>query len=99
MSNHVHFSEEAKTDSTGTYKMFITEDHLDHICDAVLVSSPQQDCSTAAPGRERARVILTRYNGIASDDRYANSMGFMRAQPMSGCAQVMQQYKLDDDSL
>ncbi|XP_030453317.1 protein DOWNSTREAM OF FLC [Syzygium oleosum] len=87
------YSQEATTDSTGTYKMFVSEDHLDQLCDAMLVSSPQPNCQKPAAGRDRARVILTRYNGIASDDRFANNMGFVIDQPLSGCAQVLQQYQ------
>ncbi|KAJ4701295.1 Pollen-specific protein [Melia azedarach] len=41
------YSKEGKTDSTGTYKIFVTEDHEDQFCDAILVSSPQTDCKTA----------------------------------------------------
>lgn len=91
------YSVEGTTDSTGTYKIMVTEDHGDQLCDAVLVSSPQLDCASADPGRDRAAVVLTRYNGIVSDDRYANSMGFLKDQPMSGCTQLLQQYQELED--
>ncbi|XP_059631411.1 pollen-specific protein C13-like [Cornus florida] len=91
------YSTEGETDSTGTYKISIKEDHGDQLCDAVLVSSPNSDCAKADPGRDRARVILTRYNGIVSDTRFANSMGFMMDQPMSWCNQLLQQYQEFDD--
>ena len=91
------YNTEGKTDATGTYTIMVKEDHKDQICDAVLVSSPQTDCASAAPGRERARVILTRYNGIASDQRFANSMGFMKEQVLSGCSQLLKQYQEYDD--
>lgn len=93
----VVYSQEASTDSTGTYKMFISEDHQDQLCDATLLSSPQPNCMKPAPGRDRARVILTRYNGIASDDRFANNMGFVIDQPMAGCTKVLQQYQEFDE--
>ena len=91
------YSVEGKTDSSGTYHIMVSEDHNDQVCDAVLVSSPQNDCASVDPGRERARVILTRYNGIVSDDRFVNSMGFMKEQVLSGCTQLLKQYQEYDD--
>ncbi|POO04039.1 Allergen Ole e 1, conserved site [Trema orientale] len=87
------YSKEATTDSSGTYKMLISEDHADEVCDALLVSSPQADCATASPGRDRARVILTSYNGIASSNRYVNAMGFTRNEALAGCADVLKLYQ------
>ncbi|PSS17411.1 Protein DOWNSTREAM OF FLC like [Actinidia chinensis var. chinensis] len=84
---------DSTTDSTGKYKIVVREDHGDQLCDCNLVSSPQSDCATVDPGRDRARVILTRNNGMASNNRFANAMGFMRDQPMSGCHQLLQQYQ------
>ncbi|KAK4792039.1 hypothetical protein SAY86_022474 [Trapa natans] len=45
----------------------------------------------------KARVILTRYNGIATDERFVNNMGFMTNQPLAGCTQILQQYQELDD--
>lgn len=91
------YSKEGTTDSTGTFSISVAEDHADQLCDAMLVSSPQHDCATASPGRDRTRVILTNYNGIASKDRFANAMGFMKEEAMSGCADVLKQYQESDD--
>ncbi|KAF3447303.1 hypothetical protein FNV43_RR12486 [Rhamnella rubrinervis] len=91
------YSKEGKTDSTGTYKISINEDHENQLCDALLVSSPQGDCSTVSPGRERTRVILTNYNGIASENRFANAMGFTMKEPAAGCADVLKQYQEFDN--
>lgn len=91
------YSREATTDSTGTYQLFVDEEHEDQFCDAILVSSSQRDCSKASPGRERARVILTRNNGIASDNRFVNALGFEREQPMSWCSQLLKQYQEYED--
>ncbi|KAJ4822413.1 hypothetical protein Tsubulata_036409 [Turnera subulata] len=86
------YSREATTDSTGTYKLLVGEDHKDELCDAVLVSSPQKNCRSPSSGRDRARVILTSFNGIASNSRYANAMGFDLDQPMSGCTELLRSY-------
>ncbi|OWM79932.1 major pollen allergen Lol p 11-like [Punica granatum] len=91
------YSREATTDSTGTYVIPVSEDHKDECCDAMLVSSPHPTCNIPTEGRDKARVILTRNNGICTDDRFANSMGFMTAQPMAVCAQILQQYQEFDD--
>lgn len=79
--------------------MYVDEDHADQVCDVKLVSSHQHFCREATPGRDQARVILTRFNGIASNDRYANAMGFMAQEVASGCAEVLKQYQdLDDEN-
>nr|ABK92993.1 unknown [Populus trichocarpa] len=91
------YSKEGTTDSTGKYIITVDEDHKDQICDAMLVSSPRKDCSSPSAGRDRARVILTSYNGLVSTTRYANSMGFMAAQPMSGCTELLRSYQEFDN--
>ncbi|CAB4267101.1 unnamed protein product [Prunus armeniaca] len=93
----IRYTKEGRTDSTGTYKIPVTEDHEDQFCDAVLVSSSQEDCAAAAPGRDRARVILTGYNGIASYNRFANAMGFMKNEAVPGCAQILKQLQEFDE--
>ncbi|XP_010538956.1 PREDICTED: major pollen allergen Lol p 11 [Tarenaya hassleriana] len=91
------YSHEARTDSTGAYKIWVNEDHEDQLCDIMLVKSPQLGCSKVSHGRERARVTLTRYNGIASDDRYVNNMGFERDEALSGCSEIMRQYQENEE--
>ncbi|XP_065882014.1 protein DOWNSTREAM OF FLC-like [Euphorbia lathyris] len=91
------YSKEATTDSTGTYKMYINEDHQDQLCDAMVVSSPQLSCKNPSSGRDRARVILTNYNGIASNKRFANAMGFEAEEAMSGCTELLRQYQEYED--
>ncbi|XP_023001897.1 pollen-specific protein C13-like [Cucurbita maxima] len=91
------YSQEATTDSTGSYSLLVNEDHEDQVCDALLISSPEKECSAVSEGRDRARVILTRYNGIASNDRYVNAMGFARNEALSGCNQVLSQYQDIED--
>lgn len=96
-SNNPVYWKEATTDSCGTYKMLIPENHADHICDAMLVSSPQANCATPSQGRDRARVILNDNNGIVSYNRFVNNMGFTRNEAMAGCENVMKQYQETDD--
>ncbi|KAI4307362.1 hypothetical protein L6164_030562 [Bauhinia variegata] len=93
----VVYRKKGKTDSKGSYKIWVEEDHVDQICDAKLLSSPREDCRVASPGRDQARVILTRNNGIASDDRFANNMGFMKDETVSGCDEILRSYQEFDD--
>ena len=85
------------TDATGTYNICVKGDHGDGLCEVMLVSSPLKACKTADPGRDRSRVTLTSYNGIVSNKRFANAMGFMQDEIMSGCTQLLQQYQEFDD--
>ncbi|KAI3760807.1 hypothetical protein L1987_51206 [Smallanthus sonchifolius] len=91
------YTAEGTTDATGTYYINVNEDHGDETCDVVLVSSPLGDCKTADPGRDRARVVLTSYNGIVSDTRFANAMGFMKDEIMSGCTTLLQSLMEEED--
>lgn len=92
-SGQMTYSIEGATDQTGTYKISVPDDHENEICEMVLVSSPQMECATAVHNADRARVALTRHNGIASDSRYANNLGFLKDAPMVGCAQLLKQYQ------
>ncbi|KAF5780012.1 putative allergen Ole e 1 [Helianthus annuus] len=93
----VLYTMEGTTDSTGTYHILVNEDHGEETCDVVLVSSPLGDCKTADPGRDRARVVLTSYNGIASDKRFANALGFMKDDILSGCTTLLQSLMEEED--
>ncbi|KAK6277434.1 hypothetical protein POUND7_017757 [Theobroma cacao] len=95
-TGQVVYKKEGYTDSTGHYKVVVSEDHLDEICDAILVKSSQPDCAKMSPGRERARVILTNFNGVASNTRFANAMGFMADEADAGCAEIMKLYQEED---
>ena len=83
---------EGVTDETGSYKILVEDEHEHEICESVLVESPRPECSKLLDGRERARVFLTRNNGIASDVRYANALGFVKDTPMALCGELMKQY-------
>ncbi|KAE8714357.1 putative phosphoglycerate mutase [Hibiscus syriacus] len=95
----VVYEKEGYTDEAGKYEIAVPEDHWDQICDALLVKSSQPDCAIMTEGRERARVILTTYNGITSNIRYANAMGFMADEPEAGCAEMMKMYQEDEEDV
>lgn len=83
---------EGVTDETGTYKILVADEHEHENCESVLVESPDHACNKIVDGRERAPVFLTRNNGIATDVRFANAMGFEKDIPLAFCASLMKQY-------
>ncbi|XP_059624306.1 protein DOWNSTREAM OF FLC-like [Cornus florida] len=91
------YSIEGVTSSAGIYNIEVSGDRGDDVCDVKVVSSPQSDCATPSSGRDRARVILTRYNGIVPDIRNVNSIGFQRNEPMAGCTELLKKYMVDED--
>ncbi|KAK9757539.1 hypothetical protein RND81_01G169100 [Saponaria officinalis] len=98
-TQEVLYKAEAVTDATGTYKIYVDKDQNKNVCDTILVSSPHRKCKFADPGRDRSRVILTSNNGIVSNDRFANNLGFWVDQPMGFCAKLMQQYEVNEDEV
>lgn len=73
--------------------MLVHGDRGDDCCDALLVKSSDPECSHPNAGRDRARVILTRNNGMISNTRFANAMGFLKNTPLSSCPTILQKYQ------
>lgn len=84
------------TDSTGTYNIKVAGEHEYEVCESVLVSSPDGECSSPLMGRERATVVLSDNNGLASDTRVANALGFKKNTPLAWCSSLMKVYAVDD---
>lgn len=95
-SSEITFTKEAVTDSSGHYQMLVHGDRGDDLCDMVLVKSSDPECSSPSEGRDKARVILTKDNGMNSNTRFANAMGFLKNNPLPSCREVLKQY--EDDS-
>ncbi|KAL6502602.1 hypothetical protein OROHE_024255 [Orobanche hederae] len=87
------YTKEAVTNSDGCYHIKVHHDHDDDICDVKLVKSSHSGCGIANAGRDRARVALTRNNGMVSDVRFANALGFLKDTPLASCSQILQQYQ------
>ncbi|KAK8961469.1 Pollen-specific protein C13 [Platanthera guangdongensis] len=83
---------EGVTDSTGHYKISIADDHEQEICEVVLVDSSLANCKEVENGRDRAEVLLASESGIAGNTRHANSLGFLRDEPLPYCAKLLQEY-------
>ncbi|XP_078448490.1 pollen-specific protein C13-like [Wolffia australiana] len=89
---------EGETDETGTYHLSVADDHEDEICEVVLVKSPASECAEIKEGRERAPILLAHNSGLATNVRLANSLGFLREEPLSSCGTILAQYQLGDDN-
>ncbi|XP_031095966.1 major pollen allergen Lol p 11-like [Ipomoea triloba] len=97
-TNALTYTIDGVTNSEGEYNIVVNGDRGDDLCDVVLMKSPDRRCSIPNKGRDRARVILTRNNGMVSDIRYANNMGFTSKEPLASCAQILAPYHLNDDN-
>uniref|UniRef100_A0A1D1XI62 Olee1-like protein n=1 Tax=Anthurium amnicola TaxID=1678845 RepID=A0A1D1XI62_9ARAE len=93
----VKYTAEGVTDGAGRYRIPVEGEHQDEICETVALSSPERGCTAPLSGRERARVVLAHNNGVASDNRVANNLGFRRDAAIAGCAEVMRVYQQYDD--
>ncbi|XP_059298705.1 protein DOWNSTREAM OF FLC-like [Lycium ferocissimum] len=91
------YTVEGVTNSKGEYNILVNSDRGDDVCDVILVKSSDPMCAKPNAGRDRSRLILTRNNGMISNTRFANAMGFLRDEPLSSCTQILQQYQLTED--
>ncbi|MQM21101.1 hypothetical protein Taro_054135 [Colocasia esculenta] len=89
----VKYTASGVTNSKGKYSIPVNGEHEYEICESVLVSSSQAECASPLAGRERARVVLSHNNGVASDKRLANNLGFQRVSAVAGCAEIMKMYQ------
>ncbi|ESQ27317.1 hypothetical protein EUTSA_v10019236mg [Eutrema salsugineum] len=93
------YTDVAVSDKEGKYKFIVHEDHKDEMCDVVLVKSSDASCPKISPGREQSRVILNHYNGIASQIRHANNMGFEKEVSDVFCSELIKKYQVDEDDV
>ncbi|KAG8091399.1 hypothetical protein GUJ93_ZPchr0012g21085 [Zizania palustris] len=87
------FSFEGQTDHTGTYNIPVNDEHEHEICESILVSSPDKGCGKTVAGRERAPVFLTNNNGVTSNVRLANALGFQKDTALAECSEILKIYE------
>ncbi|KAK8952773.1 Pollen-specific protein C13 [Platanthera guangdongensis] len=80
------------TDSAGNYKIDVTDDHGEEICEVVLVDSPVADCKEIKHGRDRAQIVLTSEAGMSTNARLANSLGFLKSEPLPVCEKLIKEF-------
>ncbi|KAG9440904.1 hypothetical protein H6P81_021069 [Aristolochia fimbriata] len=85
---------EGRTDKTGSYFIQVKGDHQEDICEVELLRSPRPDCNQLDGERSRARILLTKNNGIVSDIRHANPLGFFKKEALPQCSIVLKELGL-----
>ncbi|CAN4097269.1 unnamed protein product [Withania somnifera] len=96
-TNDLAYTVEGVTNSKGEYKIHVNSDRGDEFCDVILIRSSDPTCAEPNAGCDRTRVVLTRNNGMASNTRFANSMGFLSNKLLPNCTKILQQYEVSED--
>merc|ERR1712178_181365 len=94
ITRNVTYSIEGVTDSNGHYKLNVRGDHGDSICEVRLTESPEAECNVPMAGLETARIVCTENSGMHNPIRYANALGFMTKDSVSGCKEVLDELGL-----
>ncbi|XP_059645813.1 olee1-like protein [Cornus florida] len=88
-TGNVTYSVNGQSGKDGSYSLKVEGDHGDEICEVKVATSPQPDtCGEAMD--ETAPVTLTD-NGMSTDIRYANYIGFMKKDPDAECPKVLEE--------
>ncbi|CAM8889524.1 unnamed protein product [Rhodiola kirilowii] len=82
------YAEEGVTDATGTYRIEVSGDHEEDICEVKTVKSPRKDCNEIAAW-DKAMVVITKHNGAITPVRFANSIGFTKKIAVDGCKEAL----------
>ncbi|KAE8723481.1 Alg9-like mannosyltransferase family isoform 1 [Hibiscus syriacus] len=88
------------TDNNGYYKIEVEGNYEDSDCDVSLVKSPRPDCNEPTEVWRKARVVLTTDDGVSSEIRFANNLGFKMKEALPECKQVLTEmgyYELRDE--
>ncbi|KAA8519664.1 hypothetical protein F0562_013891 [Nyssa sinensis] len=98
----VTYSIEGETDEKGIYHLRVEGEHEEEICEVKLVKSSKPDCeeiSTEGWAKTSSRISLTSNNGIVSDVRHANPLGFMAKKALPECVPVYKEMGMLPTSL
>ncbi|KAB2032291.1 hypothetical protein ES319_D05G363200v1 [Gossypium barbadense] len=84
----------------GGYKIEVKGDHEDEICEVSLVKSPRADCNEPTEVWRKARVVLTKADGVSGIYRFANNLGYMKKEALPECKKVLTEmgyFELQDE--
>ncbi|XP_059669859.1 olee1-like protein [Cornus florida] len=90
----IKYRVEGDTNESGVYRLPVEGEHEEEICEVSLVKSGKPDCeeiSKDEPTKFSSRISLTSNNGIASEVRKANPLGFMTKERVPECTQVFKE--------
>ncbi|KAE8691857.1 Alg9-like mannosyltransferase family isoform 1 [Hibiscus syriacus] len=82
-------SPEIMTTQSGDYSIDVEGDYEDSDCDVTLVKSSWPDCSDMTEEWRKARVVLTTFDGVSGNIRFANSLGFKKKEALPECKKVL----------
>jgi len=85
----ITYSQETVTDESGKYSFPVEGDHEEEICEVRVIKSPRADCNEYMEAWKKARVVLTKKDGVLQPLRFANSLGFLKKEAVPGCAEVL----------
>ncbi|CAA2973020.1 anther-specific LAT52-like [Olea europaea subsp. europaea] len=94
ITRNVTYSIEGVTDSNGHYKLKVKGDYGDNICEVTLNKSPEAECNVPMVGQQTSRIVCTENSGMHDSVRYANALGFMTKNSISGCKEVLDELGL-----
>ncbi|KAM5586230.1 olee1-like protein [Rosa sericea] len=95
----VVYTLEGETNEKGIYTLPVHKDFQEQICEVTAVESPKDDCNEKFDDIERARILITKKNGIESKTRYANPLGFMKKETSDECKEVLKELFPDEDEM
>ncbi|QCD76850.1 Pollen allergen Ole e 1 family [Vigna unguiculata] len=99
-AKNVTFNKETTTNAIGAYKMEVDGDHEEDTCEVILVKSPRADCNEVdkeAHLQQAARISITKNNGIVSNIRQANPLGFLKKDRLPGCVELFKELGINED--
>ncbi|XP_052483530.1 anther-specific protein LAT52 [Gossypium raimondii] len=70
------YSKDAVSDKLGMYSIPVEGDHEDELCEVRLIESPRNNCNEMMESWRKARVVLTRRDGVTDLTRQTNNLGF-----------------------
>ncbi|MBA0675990.1 hypothetical protein Goari_017500 [Gossypium aridum] len=70
------YSKDAVSDKLGMYSIPVEGDHEDELCEVRLIESPRNNCNEVMESWRKARVELTRRDGVTDLTRQTNNLGF-----------------------
>ncbi|KAK4786886.1 hypothetical protein SAY86_010719 [Trapa natans] len=93
-SDQLTYSIDGHTDKEGIYRLPVDGEHEEEMCEIVLENSNKpvfEEISQDPLQRKNARVSLTKNNGIATPIRPVNPLGFLRAEALPQCVDVLKE--------
>ncbi|KAK8368646.1 hypothetical protein V6Z11_A01G056500, partial [Gossypium hirsutum] len=88
------YSKDAVSDKLGMYSIPVEGDHEDELREVSLIESPRKNCNEMMESWRKARVMLTRRDGVTDLTRQTNSLRFkIKAEDVDtkACVKVLEE--------